>query len=108
MSRGGHKLFGSPLRKQVRPVTGARTIGMAIERAGYHIIHAPTHSAIIVLSVASGIALAIAIIAASNGVDEQVKIWLNVKSLPPQVNLGNIHKVLDQTRDTLTILAFIF
>jgi ABC-type antimicrobial peptide transport system permease subunit len=60
-----------------------------------------------VLSIASGIALALAIITASNGVDEQVKNWLNIP-LPPQINLNNIHNVLDQTRDMLTWLSYIF
>jgi predicted lysophospholipase L1 biosynthesis ABC-type transport system permease subunit len=101
-------LHGNTLRKRARQVTGVRALGMAIERAGHNIIHGPVRSTIIAGSVAAGIAIAIAIVAASNGVDDKVNSLLNVGPLPTLIKLDTIQKVLDQTRDTLTGLAFAF
>lgn len=81
---------------------------MTLERAGHNLLQSPGRAIVLVLSVAAGVALAIAIIAASNGVDDKVNSLLHVGPLPPQIHINDIQKVLDQTRDILTKLAFTF
>jgi putative ABC transport system permease protein len=81
---------------------------MAVERAGLNILEEPGRSAMIILSVGTGVALAISIIAASNGVQEEVNILLNAQQLPPEISVTSIQQTLIESRSLLTKLAFDF
>jgi ABC-type antimicrobial peptide transport system permease subunit len=90
------------------PISGKKALTLAMKEGLRDIRMYIGRSFLIVLSVASGVALAIAIIAVANGVDDQVKSLLQLKFLPPQINLKQIQQTLDQAREALTWLALIF
>jgi ABC-type antimicrobial peptide transport system permease subunit len=77
------------------------------ERATRNIVEEPLRSLVLSLTVATGVALAITIIAASNGVERKVNDLL-AAPLPAIINLNDIHSVLHQTRDVLAFLAYLF
>lgn len=81
---------------------------MAVEQARRNIRHRLGQSVVLVTSVAFGVALAISIITAGAGVEQEVNRLLNIPGLPSQVDLVEIHNVLDQTRNLLRILAYAF
>jgi hypothetical protein len=98
----------SGLRLRSRQVTGKLALTMAAGEAMKNIAKRPGQAAMLLGSVAVGVALALAIIAASRGVDDKVSGLLDIRPMPPQIDLAEINRVLDQTRSLLTKLAFAF
>lgn len=68
----------------------------------------PAQAAMLLGSVAIGVALALAIIAAGRSVQDKVTVLLAIKPRPPQIDFNEIDAVLQQTRTLLTRLAFAF
>jgi predicted lysophospholipase L1 biosynthesis ABC-type transport system permease subunit len=81
---------------------------MAAGEAVKNMAKRPGQAAMLMGSVAIGVALALAIIAASRGVDDKVSVLLDIDPMPPQIDFAEIDRVLDQTRGLLTKLAFAF
>jgi hypothetical protein len=96
------------LRLRSRQVTGKRALTMAAGEAVKNIAKRPGQAVMLLGSVAVGVALALAIIAASRGVDDKVSSLLDIRPVPPQIDLAEINRVLDQTSSLLTKLAFAF
>lgn len=90
---------------RTRRVAGGRALRMAAREGLANVLRRPGSSFALGCSVSVGVALALAIIAASNGVNDRVSLLLAVPQLPPQINLAAIHDVLHQTRTVLTGLA---
>jgi putative ABC transport system permease protein len=80
---------------------------MTVRQASWNAIDRRGWSVAIVLTVALGVALAIAIIAAIQGTQDEVKGLLDIGiPLPPQIDSGRIFDALDQARFGLTTFAF--
>lgn len=84
-------LSGMPItRHPRRRVAGATAFRMAIGDGLRSIVNRPGQALMLALSVATGVALALAIIAASNGVERKVAQLLDIKPQPPQINFGEV------------------
>jgi predicted lysophospholipase L1 biosynthesis ABC-type transport system permease subunit len=81
---------------------------IALQEAGRSIVSRPGQTILLVLSVATAVALAISIIAAGRGVEEKVSALLDIPLLPPVIDLASIHQILDQTRSLLKGLSYAF
>jgi len=68
----------------------------------------PAQAAMLLGSVAVGVALALAIIAAGRSVQDKVTVLLDIRPRPTQIDFDEIEDVLQQTRTLLTRLAFAF
>lgn len=79
---------------------------IAVDEGARNLVRRPGQALIVILSVAIGVALAIAIIAAGKGVEEKVDSLLGGQSLPPQVDVDEIHLVLDEARALLRNLSY--
>jgi len=93
------------LVEATRRDTGLWAFRMAVSAGLGNVVHRRLGSLALSGSIAVGVALALAIIAASNGVNDRVSLLIDVPRLPPQINLAAIHDVLHQTRAVLTWLA---
>ena len=89
-------------------VPNSRRVVLATKHGTRDVFRHFGRSLLIILTVAVGVALAIAIIAAANGCDDKVRNLLAIRLLPPQIDLSTIQGTLDQTRDALTYLAYVF
>ena len=90
--------------------TGSVALMFHLERIQRTITDRPGRALSIIIAVAVGVSLSIAIIAASNGIDDEVRKQLDPLSSAGNFagNINTIHGVLSQTRDLLTKLSIGF
>jgi predicted lysophospholipase L1 biosynthesis ABC-type transport system permease subunit len=94
--------------RHARQITGKAAFKMAAGESVRNIAKRPVQAVMLAGSVAIGVALAMAIIAASRSVDQKVSMLLDFDPMPPQINIAEINQVLEQTKGLLTKLAFAF
>src|SRR4051812_42221501 len=91
-----------------RHASARSALTFAIGEALRGIVARPGQAIMLAMSVAIGVALALAIIAASRGVEVRVTRLLEIDPAPPEIQFDEIDRVLTQTRDLLIKLAFGF
>lgn len=101
-----------PTLVQRAPRSGAGYWQHRLDRVRRNVTDAPWRALGIAVSNAVGVAISIAIIAASDGIDKKIRSLLpdsNAASMSASgIDISTIHSVLTQTKDVLTVLAVVF